>query len=334
MKVKLLFKISNGRKNSRWLVEYNKTIRKSVLIPNERQLNVGDETEVTETELCSNTYESKYNKYLSSVENIKTHLTKYGKTRSLLLNGKWNNIQYSHILQNEKDNLLYSYGYDEILDRVYEEQKKKGNIHEGFSNLNSSQAFAFNFFSPMIEEAKNGINLFKNLLHDENLELPIIWEFEKVLPEDNTQLDFYLASGKKRYTFEVKYTENAFGDAEKNERHQIKYNNHYREKLDSIISVYNANEFENQFFEEYQLWRNLCGLCIENTTVCFVFHKYRTDLEEKIENAKKMLKNDDLKKRVKILKVDKFVEEILKSGSEKQKRFYSEFKEKYLELDK
>ena len=333
MKVKLIFKISNGRDNSRWLVECNETNRKSVLIPNERQLSVGDETEVAESELCSNTYEYKYNKYLSSTENVKMHLIEYGNRRNLLLGGKWNNNPYDHILQNEKDNLLLSYGYNQVLEKEYEKHKRDGNIHEGFSNLNSSQAFAFNFFSPMIEEADNGCNLFSILLK-EDLELPIKYEFEKVLPADNTQLDFYLTSGQERYTFEVKYTENAFGDAEKDERHQIKYNNYYREKLDSIISVFNADDFETQFFEEYQLWRNLCGLCTENTTVCFVFHKYRTDLEEKIENAKKLLKTDELRRRIKIIKVDTFVEDILKSGSEKQKRYYSEFKEKYLELEK
>lgn len=334
MKVKLIFKISNGRDRSRWLVEYDKTIRKSVLIPNERQLSVGDETDVLESDLCSDLYEDKYYKYLSSTKNVRNHLIEYGKKRNLLLNGKWNNVSYTHILQNEKDNLLLSYGYDKVLYEIYEKQKIAGNIHAGFSNLNSSQAFAFNFFSPLIEEARNGVNLFKTLLHDNYLELPIQCKFEEVLPEDNTQLDFYLTSEKKRYTFEVKYTENAFGDTDKDEHHQIKYNNYYCKKLDSIVSSYNAKEFENQFFEEYQLWRNLCGLCIENTIVCFVFHKYRTDLEKKIEIAKKILKTDELKKRIKIIKVDDFVEEIIKSGSEKQKRFYSEFKEKYLDLDK
>ena len=129
----------------------------------------------------------------------------------------------------------------------------------------------------------------------------------------------------------MKYSENAFGDTESDERHKIKYDNVYKAKLDKIISSFNADEFEKSFYEEYQLWRNLCGLCNEDRIVCFAFHKYRNDLIEKIESAKEKCKKE-LQKRIKIVIIDDFIEEILKTGTEKQKNYYSEFKEKYLDL--
>lgn len=334
MNVKLIFKISNGGEKSRWLVEYGDKMKKSVLLSNEKKLSCGDEIDVSESELCSNIYEEKYNRYLSSTQNIISHLVKYGKMRNLERNGVWNGKVYEHVLQNEKDNLLFNYGYKDALNNIYDEQKNAGNIHKGFANLNSSQAFAFNFFAPLIDESKTSCFLFAKILHENFLELPRNCIFEKVLPEDNTQLDFYCEIGTKKFTFEVKYSENAFGDAEKNEKHQIKYNNYYKEKLNQIILSYNPIEFEDKFYEEYQLWRNLCCLCDENTTVCFVFHKYRTDLGGKIKMAKELLKSDSLRDRVKIIKVDDFIEDVLKIGTEQQKKYYSEFKEKYLELER
>ena len=185
MTVKLIFKLCNGRENSRWLVKLDDDSLKSVKLSNNKKLSINDKIEVDTDclEDVKGQQIDRYFKYLSSTNNIKEHLTEYAKNRELEIGGKWNGKEYSHILQDEKKNLLLGFVYDDKLNEIYSKQKAQGHIHIGFAHLNSSQAFAFNFFAPLVEEAEKGLNLFGKLLGDDNLPLPQKSEFEKELSE-------------------------------------------------------------------------------------------------------------------------------------------------------
>lgn len=329
MEVELLFKICTRENHTRFLVKCNGEY-KSIKISNNLEHEIGEVISVEQNKIedSKEKWEKRYEKYLSSMKFIKEHFIQYAVSKNLNIGGTYNGKSYEHILQKKEDNLLLNLGYDESLKKYY--NQLSNHIHKGFAHLNSSQAFAVNFFVPLIAELENGNNLFNDLLDMDLQDIKVEnCEFEKEL-DDKTQLDFYLKAGSRDFTFEVKYSENSFGSAEKDEQHQIKYNDYYKQKLTEIISDFNYSSFEDTFYEEYQLWRNLCGLCEPNRTVCFVFPKFRVDLEEIIEEAKKKLKSEELRNRVKILKVDDYIEKQLKSTSYK---YYSEFKEKYLDLN-
>ena len=152
-------------------------------------------------------------------------------------------------------------------------------------------------------------------------------EFEKVLSsEEGTQFDFYLETDKKTYTFEIKYSENAFGDTEKDEKHEIKYDSIYKERLKSVVN----NLSEEEFFEEYQLWRNIC-FAAENKEVHFVFPEFRQDLTEIVKNAKDKCK-ESVKGKINYIHVEEFVTKMKSSNDENLRKHYTEFYRKYLKV--
>lgn len=329
MDVELLFKMVKGNEHSRFLIKVQNSIFKSVLIDNSKTPYVGKIIDVQESWLSdvSESWIGKYERYCRSTENIKSHMIQYKKETSDLRNlpfGLWNNNKYEHILPEDKKelNLIHPYYIESLLD-FYNKLKNGNDLHKGFANLNSSQAFALNFFVPIIKNEE----LFADLLELPKMEKIQSAEFEKTLnEEEGSQLDFYLETLSDAFTFEVKYSENAFGDAEKNEHHDIKYTDIYKDRLAKVIDNLSGDEF----FEEYQLWRNIC-FAGDGKTVCFVFPKFRNDLREKVENARNKCKQS-IKDKIKIIFVDEFVNKMIKADNENLRKHYQEFKHKYLDL--
>ena len=329
MNVELLFKMVKRDKTSRFLVKKQDGVFKSLLINNSENPYVGKVIEVKEDKLCDvdKKWINKYEKFCRSIENIKSHLIFYKRQNTDLKNlpfGSWNGNEYEHILPEEEKelNLIHSYYAESLLD-FYNLIKEKNELHRGFANLNSSQAFALNFFVPIIKNEE----LFADLFELPCFEKIKLAEFEKTLDDkEGSQLDFYLETKASAFTFEVKYSENAFGDAEKDERHEIKYNEVYKGRLSRVID----NLTEEEFFEEYQLWRNIC-FAGDGKIVCFVFPKFREDLTEKVMAAKDKCK-EDVKGQIKILYVDDFVNKVINGDNENMKKHYQEFKRKYLDV--
>lgn len=73
---------------------------------------------------------------------------------------------------------------------------------------------------------------------------------------------------------------------------------------------------------------------MENKTgeVYFVFPEFRDDLKKKVEDAKKALK-DEYQNHVYILIIDEIVEKFKNSKDEDLKNHYTEFYEKYLNIE-
>lgn len=262
---------------------------------------------------------------------IRSHLEKYKKdVLKISEEGYWIDSHgepkfYGHILPDDEKlkNLIAS----EYYNTMKEFYNKIGTaIHSAFKNLNSSQAMAINFFVPLVEE-----NQLNALFDDE----PLVFggascEFEKIVDlNEKTQFDFYIKTSEKTYSFEVKYSEEAFGFAnmsneDERKRHEEKWEVIYKNVLGEIISEY-------EFFENYQLWRNIFyALKDENHITCFVFPDFRGDLKETVNRAKEKCP-DDVQERIKIIPVDTVVKKIRKSNSEKLKSHYNEFYKKYLE---
>ena len=326
--MKLLFKIKQGNNKSRFLVKKEGEY-KSVLISNDENLFVGmdiDENSYT-IEPVNEKWKMKYEKYCGSTKNIKSHMIKYKNENPKMKNlswGTWAGRQYEHILpENSRILNLIDGAFFEKEKEIYKHLESRKELHKGFGNLNSSQAFAINLFVPIIQNK----DLYKSFVDESDIGEIKLDDFEKVLiKEEGTQLDFYLETDRKKYTFEIKYSENAFGDTERDAAHEIKYNEIYKARLLNCVD----NLSEDDFFEEYQLWRNIC-FAAEGYEVRFVFPSFRKDLADKVIKARERCK-EEIKERIDFIYVDDFISKMKKSKDENLRKHYSEFEEKYLNL--
>ena len=122
----------------------------------------------------------------------------------------------------------------------------------------------------------------------------------------------------------MKYTENEFGKAKDDLNHQQKYSEFYKERLEDIVDIKSGD-----FFKEYQLWRNI--IYAKNGYVFFVLPNFRKDLIDKVQEAKKKIKNKEIETRVNVLIIDNMVDTC--KGENIFKEHYEEFEKKYLLLD-
>jgi len=332
--------IRKGAKTTRYLICVNGEYA-SVKLPNEETVYEMPK----EVDFCEGDIDRNINdKWVKASDNwpkikckILSHLSKYKKNKlNICEDGYWTNkdgenIEYSHILPDGeiKKNLIDS-SYHNSMEKTFDAEKDK--IHPGFKNLNSSQAFAFNFFQPIIDE-----NLFYDLFElacdnnsfaKRNHKTQIFrHKFEKDNVEDKTQFDFYIEKSDLNVSFEVKYTENEFGTADY-ESHKEKWDEIYKQKVDKLLGCNKISPEE--FFENYQIWRNILFTLDENHFSCFFYPRFREgDLTTMINQI--LDKYPSLKERIIIFYTDDFVNKILDGDySEKLKEHYREFKKKYL----
>ena len=233
--------------------------------------------------------------------------------------------RYPHIFDSQEKNLIKGKGYDEALDVWMNSLGDE--LRDDFSYMTSSQAFAVNFFTPLIVEERLDLlaDCFQGLVFDEN-------RFEKVMePKDEkTQFDFY-ASGNdisNSFSVEVKYSENEFGYAVEDARHLDKFSRIYREYMIELTCV---DEKEWQFFEYYQVWRNLIYTIInKGQHICFLFPAFRNDLKKVLDSIISKCK-EKYKPYFHVIIADNVVNKIIASDSN-MKPYYEAFKQKYLNI--
>lgn len=269
-----------------------------------------------------------------SEEKIKLHLSNYKINKGIKECGKWSNGNYySHILPNEIDNLI-NVSYEEEFKKLY--TRLKPHIHQYFSHLTSSQALCFNLFYPLVLENKLDI-IDRNCVNSSNADFEHIEEdsFEDMKSEkEKTNFDFFFISNNIKYFFEVKYTEETFGyvsSFNKGDKHDIKYQRYYKKQLAEIASPLIK---EKEFFDNYQLWRNICHVYDCKTKkineVYFVYLKDRKELEQDVKDAIKKCKSE-YKKHIHFLSIEKIVKDTLSVNNEKLHNHYLEFFDKYLD---
>ena len=247
------------------------------------------------------------------------HLAYYKDHRlEIKRNGIWkrNGKEYPHILPcNQTDANLIDCGYFNEL----KDLKSSIKLHSDFHHLNSSQALAFNLMVP-IQCEKMYTTLLSLIGESDDVEE---FHFEYVEDEmENTNFDFFIKSRNSKYYFELKYTENRFGSAKDDQRHNQKYQTIYKSRLEKIVKI-----DKKEFFKRYQLWRNL--IYTKNGIVVFVLPKFRKDIADEIELAKeKMFKKDS----VKILFIDDLCLNLISCKNEKIATHYREFYNKYLDI--
>ena len=324
--VEIICVIRQGAKNNRFLCKNSSGDYLSFKGASDKY-HVGDMIQIDDyyLQIAEQDWVEKFEKQSSIRNKVLTHLIEY---KLDVLNesrrGRYNGNEYDHILPIPEKNLLRGYGFDNVLDDVFSLIKSAGEIHPGFANLNSSQAFAINLFSPIIKNKS-----FNDILRKENSGIAC---FEKVLdPEEETHFDLYLESGEgiPAWSFEVKYTEPDFGKADIDKSHIRKFEDIYHKlMLELTGEIMRCSDF----FDKYQLWRNLSYIVSRKQHVCFVFPKFREDLKESIICARDKCK-DKYREWIHILFADDIVDDMCNCGDAVTKRYYEAFRKKYLEIE-
>jgi len=186
---------------------------------------------------------------------LQAHLANYARTRlGIFEEGTFRGKSYPHILPTELR-------FRNFLEPVRAELQAylKGNpgikLHQYFHHLNSSQAFAFNFFYPFFAAGGKTARALSTVL---GVDADVMsWAFE-VVPDatENTNVDVaWQIPGGATVFCEVKLSEANFGTAKNDEEHRDKLASTYRPRLAGFVSDELLEE--QVFFSHYQLLRNV-----------------------------------------------------------------------------
>ena len=269
------------------------------------------------------TYQNEIKEWLSEFK--MTHFKGLG-------NGIWkrNKKQYSHILpvNNLFDNFLPQYKA-ELTD--YIQKNKKIKLHQDFHHLNSSQAMCLNMFYPLIKEKKLDLLVKALKLDSDSIDYDSVCFEKKSIIEKGyrpTSFDFYFRTnnGKEIY-FEIKYTEQEFGNAKRDQEHFDKYESVYKKHCSAIDSKY-CNCVN--FLDNYQLMRNVIHIS-KNSYVVFIFPENNKKIKQKAEFAKSVLVKSDFQQNVINLTWEHLLGYIdsIKLDSDKLTTQMTDFKDKY-----
>lgn len=180
-------------------------------------------------------------------------------------------------------------------------------LHQYAHHLNSSQALCMMFFSNLIDEThrvnKGMVGFVREMLsinistnaryHFEYTEKrkPYIFNVSGKDEYEGTSFDFYIVDEDIEIYFEIKLTENGFGKAEDDSRHNEKIYQ-YKKLLPSYLIQEPTDE---QFRNHYQIFRNIIRTG-ENKYVIFITDKNNPSTEkEKMDFQKSFGQSDNVK---------------------------------------
>jgi len=202
---------------------------------------------------------------------MKEHLARYKRdTLRITEDGPWRRKPYPHILPlaSRESNILPSIRADFWSSFP----TRKITLHKDFHHLNSSQAFAFNLFFPLMQLKGAGSEAALAAL---GLTCPAIggWCLEAILDaKEGTNFDACACAPDGtpvcRPGVEVKLTESAFGAARNDDTHRNKRDETYRKRL--CCKVRDAALEDAVFFPNYQILRNV-SYADPETGRCVVF---------------------------------------------------------------
>ena len=245
-------------------------------------------------------------------ENRIKHLEEYAKKHHLPVDGTYNYKgkinHYDHILSYtkgkkietiEKYNLLPEGTRKIIFDGFIPANK----IHRFAHHLNSSQVLCFNFFRPMVKEdytlEQKLIELLKEqgIAISENAKCCFEYDGYTDYKEEGTEFDFYISDEEIQVFFEIKYTENGFGGATKDDSHREKFINTYCNMLKDCQCLKNQKVTFEEFCKNYQLYRNVLRLTKRNHYSIFITSKGNMTTNKQLDEFLKNI-NEPYRKNV------------------------------------
>lgn len=272
-------------------------------------------------------------------ERVKKHMIFY-KNNILKIkeNGEYKHNQgvreYGHLLPKDKQwkNIIPYKNFTERKGLV-EESK----LHYAFHHLNSSQAMCINFFYPLMKEKCLDIILTILGIDGEVNYDEVIFEKEATLyigRGKSTNFDYFISTkeGKKIY-FEVKYTENKFGQAKDNDQYQRIFKDIYGPILASHKAITSKYKKREIFLENYQILRNLIHID-EDSFVVFIYPKENMGIREGAQKAQNEIVASKWSNHFISITWEQMVEGVLINalGEEINEFYGKKFKEKYLNL--
>ena len=320
--------IAVGEKNTRFLVQNNDGEYFSIKVPTGRY-QIGDLASETYFEPCVNERWIKDSRVPNGgyprskmMEHLKWYKQEYLNDT---VNGLYQNKPYPHIFDSPEKNLVQGHGYDED---VLQKMRSLGDeLRSDFAHLTSSQAFAVNFFTPLIKEKKL---CFLDPCFDFP---PANCSFEKIcLKEEQTQFDFFAVNKSENHicSVEVKYSESGFESTVGDTKHLDKFLKEYEYYMKILTKV---PQDKWQFFEYYQVWRNLLYTVRKpGQHICFLFPRFREDLNRILKTIFAKCK-EEYRPFFHVIIADDVVDRIIKSNLA-MTPYYEEFKIKYLEIDR
>lgn len=201
-------------------------------------------------------------------------------------------------------------------------------LHEGFHHLNSSQAMCFNLFFPLIHE--RAYEVMSDIFQiGKNYGPP---KFEKILDrKEQTNFDFYVKSESIELLFEIKYSENKFGDAKDDDRHRRKFERIYRENLNGKVRDEFLGDFK-KFRKHYQIFRNIFHLNVGRRLI-LIFPEANKNIKEYVSYIKAEAVTANIKEKMEIIYLEQILQRILNLIPPEKfllKTHYELFREKYV----
>ena len=262
-------------------------------------------------------------------EGRKKHLEEYAQRKNMPIGGSWQGKgEYDHILKIEdgrtRCEVVKKYNVLEGIDCDLLTTK----LHSDAHHLNSSQILCYNFFRPYIDENGGASQSLVDLLLNQGISIEqgakCTFEYTDNLdkmekPRDKpTEFDFHIIGSDVEVFFEIKYTENGFGDAKKDDNHKEKYELVYKPLLEKAPCLNHTPEFE-EFAKLYQLYRNAIRITDKNKHLILLYPKNNTTVNKEATTFLENKIKEEYRGNIHIL----YWEDIVKEG-ELYKKYFAE----------
>ncbi|MBD5199666.1 MAG: hypothetical protein HDS83_04675 [Bacteroidales bacterium] len=222
-----------------------------------------------------------YKEYRNNIiATLSNEIRKNGKE---IANGVWRGEQqdsFRHILplpngENTKRNRIAA--IKEYLGIKIDEKflSKPRALHQFAHHLNSSQLLCYMTFRPLLTDEYRPTEELINLLNSVGIYISenakCEFEYNDNLTWDNkpegTSFDFHIYDSNKQYFFEIKFTEDGFGDAKKDDSHIKKFDDLYRDKIKDVL---NQEVTVDECLKYYQLFRNIIRCDSDSNTIVLI----------------------------------------------------------------
>ena len=239
------------------------------------------------------------------------------------------NYEKPHILPEKQSQLNI---LEEYRNHFFNSDHACMKFHQYFHHLNSSQAMCINLFYPLVAEGK--LNLVTKFLGISSaVDLTPCFEKESEVEDAvrRTSFDFYIRySETQELFFEVKYTEEGFGKARRDEEHKRKFKDTYRSLVEGSAYLTDICRDEQFFLNHYQVLRNLVHIS-ETRQVVFLFPAANSGVAKEADDAYEKFLTDAGRTKVKIVRLENLIAFIeSECPSDSLATYYSKFREKYL----
>ena len=264
-------------------------------------------------------------------ERLRVHLAAYKRDALVIADDgiyAGNGRSYPHIVPSDKRHLNLIEGFrDGIVG--YLAKRPELRPHRDFHHLNSSQAMGFNLFWPALASPA-GLATLARVLESPDID-PNSPLFESVPdPDEKTNFDLHLYTrdGGQLF-FELKLSEDHFGDARPDAAHLAKLDDIYLGRLQSRVRPQLLEPAA--FFPRYQLFRALSHLRTDTDRLLLVMPRANRHLHEQARAFVADL-DEPVRAQVTVLDIETLVERLRRfapADDAAWARHYLEFMRKY-----